>query len=55
MSKTIEKYYLLPYEQEPYCICKSKIFITKIIFMVGVSYPQLDATGNIIFNGKIGI
>ncbi|XP_022894148.1 uncharacterized protein LOC111408640 [Olea europaea var. sylvestris] len=55
MSKTSQKYYLHLDETEPFCTCKSKMFITKIMFLTIVARPQVDGTTNEAFNGKIGI
>nr|XP_016514427.1 PREDICTED: uncharacterized protein LOC107831196 [Nicotiana tabacum] len=57
MSKKSEKFYLLPEEQEPnpYRSCKSKNFITKVMFMVAVVRPRLAKDGTELFSGKIGI
>ncbi|XP_042039639.1 uncharacterized protein LOC121785321 [Salvia splendens] len=37
MTKTSDRYYLLPDEVEPYRACKSKRFITKVMFMCAVT------------------
>ena len=55
MTRISQKYYLLPDEQEPHRRCKSKRFITKIMFMSAVARPRYDADGNCTFDGKIGI
>ncbi|XP_070009939.1 uncharacterized protein [Nicotiana sylvestris] len=57
LSKKSEKFYLLPEEQEPnpYRSCKSKNFITKVMFMVVVARPRLVEDGTELFLGKIGI
>ncbi|XP_042056416.1 uncharacterized protein LOC121801003 [Salvia splendens] len=55
MTKASDRYYLLPDEDEPYRFCKSKRFITKVMFMCAVSRPQFGTDGQTIFDGKIGI
>lgn len=35
--------------------CKSKMFITKIMFLAAVARPRFDYTTNKEFNGKSGI
>ncbi|XP_074378409.1 uncharacterized protein LOC141719949 [Apium graveolens] len=55
MTRTSQKCYLLPDEQEPHRRCKSKRFITKIMFMSAVARPRYDADGNCTFDGKIAI
>ncbi|GAA0150743.1 hypothetical protein LIER_09612 [Lithospermum erythrorhizon] len=55
MSKETEKYYLAADELEPYCCCKSKKFITKVMFLAAVARPRFDESGNVFFYGKIGI
>ncbi|KAK9705768.1 hypothetical protein RND81_07G080100 [Saponaria officinalis] len=49
------KYYLLSDKVDPYRSCKSKSFITKVMFMAAVSRPIYDDDNNLIFDGKIGI
>lgn len=55
MTKKMEKYYLLPSEEEPYRTCQSKNFITKVMFMAAMARPRFDEEGNEVFSGKIGI
>ncbi|XP_057793332.1 uncharacterized protein LOC131009952 [Salvia miltiorrhiza] len=55
MTKTSDRYYLLPEETDPYRACKSKRFITKVMFMCAVTRPQFSADGQELFDGKIGI
>ncbi|XP_047949312.1 uncharacterized protein LOC125195166 [Salvia hispanica] len=55
MTKTSDRYYLLPDEDEPYRSCKSKRFITKVMFMAAVCRPLIGSDGEIIFDGKIGL
>ncbi|XP_047940911.1 uncharacterized protein LOC125188195 [Salvia hispanica] len=55
MTKTSDRYYLLPDEIEPYRACKSKRFITKVMFMCTVCRPQIAGDGEVTFDGKIGI
>ncbi|KAJ0091554.1 hypothetical protein Patl1_14601 [Pistacia atlantica] len=55
MTKQSEKYYLLPNEDEPLRTCKSKTFITKVMFLAAVTRPRFDESGNELFSGKIGI
>lgn len=55
MTKTSQKYYLLPSELGPHRTCKSKRFITKVMFMSAIARPRYDETGTCIFDGKIGI
>ncbi|XP_042041190.1 uncharacterized protein LOC121786618 [Salvia splendens] len=55
MTKSSDRYYLLPEEDEPYRSCKSKRFITKVMFMCAVSRPMFGSDGQPIFDGKIGI
>ncbi|XP_042056203.1 uncharacterized protein LOC121800763 [Salvia splendens] len=55
MTKTSDRYYLLPDEDVPYRSCKSKRFITKVMFMAAVSRPLCRPDGEIIFDGKIGL
>ncbi|XP_026438869.1 uncharacterized protein LOC113337402 [Papaver somniferum] len=55
MSKTSQKYYLHPLEEEPLRTCHSKRFLPKVMFLSAVARPRFDAAGNVIFDGKIGI
>ncbi|XP_042060955.1 uncharacterized protein LOC121805225 [Salvia splendens] len=55
MTKVSDRYYLLPDEDEPYRSCKSKRYITKVMFMCAVSRPQFDANGQATYDGKVGI
>ena len=55
LSKTTESYHLLANEKEPLRICKSKNFITKVMFLAAIARPRFDADGNITFFGKIEI
>ncbi|XP_022041966.1 uncharacterized protein LOC110944619 [Helianthus annuus] len=55
MSKSSKGYYLVPGEDEPLRTCKSKKFITKVMFLAAVARPRFDTLGNEIFSGKVGI
>ncbi|KAH6804494.1 hypothetical protein C2S51_032741 [Perilla frutescens var. frutescens] len=55
MSNTSEKFYLHSEENEPVRTCKSKRFITKIMFLAAVARPRVDTITGEEFNGKIGI
>lgn len=55
MTKKTEKYYLLPDEEDPMRTCKSKNFITKVMFLVALGRPRFDALRNELFSGMIGI
>ncbi|XP_057418200.1 uncharacterized protein LOC130712381 [Lotus japonicus] len=55
MIKKTENYYLLQDEEDLIRSCKSKNFITKIMFLVAQARPRFDAQGNEIFSGKIGV
>ncbi|KAL6554744.1 hypothetical protein OROHE_007483 [Orobanche hederae] len=49
------RFYLAPDEEEPHKSCKNKKFICKIMFMCAVGRPLFGPTGEIQFDGKIGI
>ncbi|ETV74095.1 hypothetical protein H257_11397 [Aphanomyces astaci] len=51
ITKTTRRYYLVPGAKEPQRMCKSKRFISKIMFLSAVARP--DATGT-WWDGKIG-
>lgn len=55
MTRSSQKYYILPCESVSHRTCKSKKFITKIMFMSAIARPRYDDTGTCIFDGKIGI
>lgn len=55
MTKTNQKYYLAIDEELPHRACKSKTFITKIMFLCAVARPRWDHGRNQWFNGKLGI
>lgn len=52
MTKKIEKYYMLPDEEDPIRTCKSKNFIGKVMFLVALAHPRFDAQGNEYFSEK---
>ncbi|KAH6793329.1 hypothetical protein C2S52_003806 [Perilla frutescens var. hirtella] len=55
MKKETHRFYLTPEEAEPHRSCKSKKFISKIMFMCAVSRPLLAVDGSVLFDGKIGV
>lgn len=55
LSREVERYYPLSGEHEPLRTCKSKRFITKVMFLAAIAQPRFDAFGNEEFSGKIGI
>ncbi|GJT87222.1 hypothetical protein Tco_1068939 [Tanacetum coccineum] len=55
MSRPTKRYYLVPSEDDSLRTCKSKKFITKVMFLAAVARPRYDSLGNETFSGKIGI
>ncbi|KAH6817317.1 hypothetical protein C2S51_000920 [Perilla frutescens var. frutescens] len=55
MKKETHKFHLTPEEAEPHRTCKSKKFISKIMFMCAVSRPILAADGSVLFDMMIGV
>ncbi|CAH9102271.1 unnamed protein product [Cuscuta epithymum] len=55
LSKTTQKYYLHPAEIDPVRTCKSKRFITKVMFLTAVARPRFGRNEEVLFDGKIGI
>ncbi|KAI3928371.1 hypothetical protein MKW98_023972 [Papaver atlanticum] len=55
ITKTSQKYYLHAEEDEPLRTCKSKRFITKIMFLTVVDRLRFDHAKQEMFDGKIGI
>ncbi|XP_048502969.1 uncharacterized protein LOC125498744 [Beta vulgaris subsp. vulgaris] len=55
MSKQTQRFYLFPWEEEPYRACQNKRFIPKVMFEGVVARPIIAENGVIIWDGKIGI
>ena len=55
ITKQNTGYYLVPGEPDPIRTCKSKRFVTKVMFMAAVARPRYDHHRNKMFDGKIGI
>ncbi|XP_057786055.1 uncharacterized protein LOC131003557 [Salvia miltiorrhiza] len=55
ITKANHRFYLTPGEAEPHRTCKSKKFITKVMFMCAVCRPLIAEDGTVLFDGKIGI
>jgi hypothetical protein len=55
LTKTTVKYYLAKGEPEPHRTCKSKRFITKVMFLAAVARPRWDSSRNQWFDGRLGI
>ena len=55
ITKQKSNYYLIPDEQAPIGACKSKRYITKVMFMAAVARPRYDYHRKKNFDGKIGI
>ncbi|XP_057771071.1 uncharacterized protein LOC130990859 [Salvia miltiorrhiza] len=55
ITKSSHKFYLTPAEAEPHRTCKSKKFITKVMFLCSVCRPIFGEDGRVLFDGKIGI
>ncbi|XP_057782201.1 uncharacterized protein LOC131000348 [Salvia miltiorrhiza] len=55
ITKTSQRFYLTPEEAEPHRTCKSKKFITKVMFICAVCRPIFAPDGSVLFDGKIGI
>ena len=55
ITRVNQRYYLLPDEEPPDRSCKSKRFITKVMFMAAVARPRFDHQKKQYFDGKIGI
>ncbi|ETV90233.1 hypothetical protein H310_14935 [Aphanomyces invadans] len=49
-----KSYYLAPDEEPPHRTCKSKKFITKVMFLSAVARPRWDNDRSEWFDGKIG-
>ena len=55
ITETKKSYYLLADEEPPERSCKSKRFITKVMFMAAVARPQYDSHRKCYFDGRVGI
>ncbi|XP_074315657.1 uncharacterized protein LOC141651864 [Silene latifolia] len=55
MTKPTSRYYIGSTEPAPYRACKSKRYITKVMFMCAVSKPTYKENGEVEFDGKLGI
>lgn len=55
MTKIKKNLYLLPEEEGPVRSCKSKRFITKVMFLAAVARPRWDSHRKTNFDGKIGL
>lgn len=55
ITTTKLRYYKLPSEVGKHRTCKSKKFITKVMFLCAVARPHYANDGTLLFDGKIGI
>ncbi|TBU10197.1 hypothetical protein CWI38_1948p0010, partial [Hamiltosporidium tvaerminnensis] len=55
LTKVKRSYYLMLNDEKPKRNCKSKRFITKIMFMAALALPRYDAHRKLYFDRKIGI
>ncbi|KAF0705717.1 hypothetical protein AaE_014395 [Aphanomyces astaci] len=55
ITKVSRKYYLVPGEKEPKRECKSKQYITKVMFLCAVARPRYNHATDSWWDGKIGI
>ncbi|XP_057538135.1 uncharacterized protein LOC130815663 [Amaranthus tricolor] len=56
MSRATQRYYLFPWEEEePYRCVQNKNFIGKVMFIAAIARPHINATGEVLWDGKIGI
>lgn len=55
ISKNQQKYYLAAGEEPPHRTCKSKRFVTKVMFLAAVARPRWNTAKNKWFDGKLGI
>ncbi|XP_056691725.1 uncharacterized protein [Spinacia oleracea] len=55
MSQETQRFYLFPWEDDPYRACQSKRFISKVMFSSGVARPHISSDGIVLWDGKIGI
>ena len=55
LTKESERYYIVEGEEVVHRTCKSKRFITKVMFMCVVARPLYDVEVQVVFDGKIRI
>ncbi|ETV85481.1 hypothetical protein H257_03211 [Aphanomyces astaci] len=55
ITKERRKFYLVPGEKEPKRVCKSKRYITKVMFLCAVARPRYVHGAEMWWDGKIGI
>ncbi|XP_074304590.1 uncharacterized protein LOC141639336 [Silene latifolia] len=55
MTNPMCRYYIGSNEALPYRSCKSKRYITKVMFLAAVARPTYKENGEVLFDGKIGI
>ncbi|XP_074337431.1 uncharacterized protein LOC141674619 [Apium graveolens] len=55
ITKNCEKFYLMSGEHDPDRACKSKNFLTKVMFLEAMARPRFDSDRNETFSGNIGI
>ncbi|KAK9706156.1 hypothetical protein RND81_07G107700 [Saponaria officinalis] len=55
LTRTNQRYRVVDGEELPYRSCKSKRYITKVMFMCAVSRPVYGLEGELLFDEKIGI
>lgn len=55
MSAKTQRFYLFPWEDDPYGATQSKNYIEKMMFGFGVARPHITQQGEEIWDGKIGI
>ena len=55
LSQQKERYLLLPEEKNPKWCVKSKLHITKVMFLCAVAWPRFNPSANSWWDGKLGI
>ena len=55
LSQQKGRYLLLPEEKSPKQCVKSKLHITKVMFLCGIARPRFNPSANSWWDGKLGI
>ena len=55
LSRQMERYLLLPEEKNPKQCIKSKLHITKVMFLCAIVHPRFNPSVNSWWDGKLGI
>jgi hypothetical protein len=55
LTRVMERYYLMPEEEQPHCMIGHKCHIPKCMHLAANGHPRWDAQCNQWFDGKLGL